>query len=105
MRAMNARRGLVFLLLVAACKQGGAPAGPAEVQLSTDLNAGLVDTALQQAARSGGPRAERIAGMGAGVSALPGAAGAPVQGSAPRPLPPALGDVRWDSEPYGAIAA
>ena len=105
MRAMNARRGLLSLLLIAACKQAGAPAEPAEVQLSTDLNPGLVDTALSQITRAAGPRADRIAGMEAGVSALPGPAGAPVQGSAPKPQPTALGDVRWDSEPYGAIAA
>src|SRR5205823_12996004 len=107
MRAMNARRGLLLLLLlIAACKQAGAPAESAEVQLSTDLNPGLVDTALSQITRGGGARAERIKGMEAGVSALPGAAGAPVQGSAPKPpQPAALGDVRWDSEPYGAIAA
>jgi ABC-type Fe3+ transport system substrate-binding protein len=43
--------------------------------------------------------------MRAGVSVLPGAAGAPVEGGEQTPKPPALGDVRWDSEPYGAIAA
>jgi iron(III) transport system substrate-binding protein len=96
--------------LLPACKQPGAPAGPAEVQLSTDLNPGMVDTALALVARNGGPRAERIAGMRAGVSALPGAAGAPVSvnggpASPPQREPESLGDVRWDSEPYGAIAA
>ena len=75
---------ILFLLgALAACKQSNAPAEPAEVQLSTDLNPGMVDTALAQIVRGGGPRAERIAGMKAGVSALPGAAGAPVGGGAP----------------------
>ena len=97
---------ILFLLgALAACKQSNAPAEPAEVQLSTDLNPGMVDTALAQIARGGGPRAERIAGMKAGVSALPGAAGAPVGGGAPEAPPRQLGDVRWDDEPYGAIAA
>src|SRR5207244_235983 len=41
----------------------------------------------------------------AGVSALPGAAGAPVGGAPSTPQPIAMGDVRWDDEPYGAIAA
>ncbi len=96
----------VLAALVAACKEPNAPPGPAEVQLSTDLNPGMVDTALASIARSGGPRAERIAGMKAGVSALPGPAGAPVKGAAqPAQPPPQLGDVRWDDEPYGAIAA
>src|SRR5437868_4224584 len=85
--------------------QPPAPQGPAEVQLSTDLNPGMVDAALTMIARSGGPRGERIAGMHAGVSVLPGAAGAPVPGGEQTPKPAASGDVRWDSEPYGAIAA
>src|SRR5258708_7395955 len=75
----------VLAALVAACKEPNAPPGPAEVQLSTDLNPGMVDTALASIARSGGPRAERIAGMKAGVSALPGPAGAPVKGAAQLP--------------------
>ena len=99
------RRLAVLAALVAACK-ASAPSGPAEAQLATDLNAGLVDTALGLIARTGGPRAERIAGMRAGVSALPGAAGAPVAaGSPPAQEPAQTGDVRWDDEPYGAIAA
>src|SRR5438105_303316 len=104
---MNAaiRRLWPLLLLLAACKESAAPSGPAEVQLSTDLYPGMVDTALQLVARSGGPRAERIAGMQAGVSALPGPAGAPVDGGAAQPEPAGKGDVRWDDEPYGAIAA
>jgi len=104
---MNAtlRLFLLPLLLVAACKEAGAPGGPAEVELSTDLNQATVDTALLLVARNGGPRAERIAGMQAGVSALPGAAGAPLDGGPPQPQPAAAGDVRWDNEPFGAIAA
>src|SRR5437660_636545 len=93
------------LVAATACKESPPPPGPPEVQLSTDLNPGMVDTALQQIARTGGPRGERIPGMQAGVSALPGAAGAPIAGSPAAPQPSAAGDVRWDDEPYGAIAA
>jgi len=100
----------VLAALLAACKEASAPAGPPEAQLSSDLNLGMIDTALGLIARTGGPRAERIAGMHAGVSALPGAAGAPVLldgGTSAAPAVPTeqLGDVRWDDEPYGAIAA
>jgi iron(III) transport system substrate-binding protein len=75
------------------------------VQVSTDLNPALVDTALSLIGRNGGARGERIAGMHAGVSALAGAAGAPVANGERAPTPEAAGDVRWDTEPYGAIAA
>jgi len=95
----------VLAALLAACSKSSAPQGPAEVQVSTDLNPGMVDTALAMIARSGGPRGERIPGMHAGVSSLPGAAGAPVAGGEQAPTPAEMGDVRWDSEPYGAIAA
>ena len=102
---MPLRRLAVLATLAAACTSR-APSGPAEAQLATDLNPGMVDTALGLIARTGGPRAERIAGMRAGVSALPGAAGAPVAAGAPPAQEPApTGDVRWDDEPYGAIAA
>jgi ABC-type Fe3+ transport system substrate-binding protein len=97
-------RLLMPLLLLLSCKEAGAPGGAAEAQLSSDLNPGMVDTALLLIARNGGPRAERIAGMQAGVSALPGMAGAPLNGGAAQPALAAAGDVRWDSEPYGAIA-
>ena len=96
----------VTAAVLAACSsKPSAPQGPAEVQLATDLNPGMVDTALSMIARNGGPRAERVAGMRAGVSALPGAAGAPVGNGERVPAPEAAGDVRWDSEPFGAIAA
>jgi ABC-type Fe3+ transport system substrate-binding protein len=105
----------VLAALLVACKEASAPAGPAEAQLATDLNAGMIETALGLVARGGGPRAERVAGMHAGVSALPGPAGAPVSlgGGVAQPAPPTpsaaepalAGDVRWDDEPYGAIAA
>ncbi|HUJ25074.1 MAG TPA: extracellular solute-binding protein [Myxococcales bacterium] len=88
-------RMLLALALVLSCKPSGAPGEPAEVQLSTDLNPGMADTALALIARNGGPRAARVAGMQAGASAL-------VDGGA---AAAAAGDVRWDSEPYGAIAA
>lgn len=85
---------LAFCLLLS-CKPPGASGEPAEAQLSTDVNPGMVDTALMLIARNGGPRAERVAGMQAGASAL-------VDGGAQAV---AMGDVRWDNEPYGAIAA
>lgn len=70
-------RGLMLAcVLLVSCKEN-QPGGPAEVQLATNLNAAVVDTALGQISRSGGPRAQR----------------APT------------GDVRWDDEPYEAIAA
>jgi ABC-type Fe3+ transport system substrate-binding protein len=103
---MKSLRSVAVLAgLLAACSNPSAPQGPADVQLSTDLNQAMVDTALSLGARNGGPRGERIAGMHAGVSALPGAAGAPVPGAEQAPKPEAMGDVRWDSEPFGAIAA
>ena len=76
---MNPLRIAVLAALLAACSESSAPQGPADVQVSTDLNPGLVDTALALIARNGGPRGERIPGMHAGVSSLPGAAGAPVR--------------------------
>src|SRR5438067_9176542 len=91
-------------LLAVGCKESGSPPPPAEIQLATDLPEGMIETALKLIERNGGPRAERIPGMRAGVSALPGAAGAPLPGTAPEPVV-ARGDVRWDDEPYGAIAA
>ena len=104
---MTLRSLAVLAALLAACKGSPAPAGPAEVQLSTDLNPGLVGTALGLVAQGGGPRAEAVPGMHAGVSALPGPAGAPVPGASQQAQqePQQLGDVRWDDEPYGAIAA
>ena len=42
---------------------------------------------------TGGPRAERVPGRRAGVSALPGPAGAPLHGAVPEPVAPALVDV------------
>jgi iron(III) transport system substrate-binding protein len=100
MRA-NPMRYLVFAALVLpSCKEKAQPPPPPpEVQLSTDLPEGMIETVLKLIERNGGPRAERIPGMQAGVSALLGAYG----GLPADPAP--LGDVRWDSEPYGAIAA
>ena len=95
----------VLIALCAACSKPAAQQGPVEVQVSSDLNPALVDTALSQIARNGGPRGERVPGMHAGVSALPGPAGAPVGDGQRAEAPSAIGDVRWDTEPYGAIAA
>ena len=103
---MNSLRSVaVAAALLAACSKPSAPQGPADVQVSTDLHPGMVDTALAMIARNGGPRGQRIAGMHAGVSSLPGPAGAPVAGTEQAPKPAAAGDVRWDSDPFGAIAA
>jgi iron(III) transport system substrate-binding protein len=105
-RAMKRLRSIAVLIaLGAACSKPPAPQGPAEVQVSSDLNPALLDTALSQIARNGGPRGERVPGMHAGVSALPGPAGAPVGDGQRAEAPSAIGDVRWDAEPYGAIAA
>ena len=102
------------------------PSPPAaECRLSSDLPATTVDVVLRNAAAQGLPRAERIAGQGLGASALPprpAPAPAPVNNTggaaaalaAPQPATPAPsaapapasgGDLRWDLEPYGAIAA
>jgi iron(III) transport system substrate-binding protein len=88
-------RGLATLLLAAvACSKGAGPAPPPEAQLATDLPTPFIDTALRLIAESGGPRAERIQGASLGAGALAGEA-----------VTPQKGDVRWDAEPYGAIAA
>ena len=115
-------------LAAAGCSGCSEPAPPAaaECQLSSDLPAATVDVALRNAAAQG-PRAERIAGQGLGASALPpraapapaaaitndgGAALAPAPAAMPAtpapstgPAPASGGDLRWDLEPYGAIAA
>ncbi|HZR11326.1 MAG TPA: extracellular solute-binding protein [Myxococcales bacterium] len=103
---MNRLGGIAVLIaLCVACSKPAPQQAPVEVQVSSDLNPALVDTALSQIARNGGPRGERVPGMHAGVSALPGPAGAPVGNGQRAEAPSAIGDVRWDTEPYGAIAA
>jgi ABC-type Fe3+ transport system substrate-binding protein len=77
--------------LAAGCRQSTAP--PAEVQLATDLPAETVDQILRAIAAQGGPRAARIPGQNLGASVL---SGAQAENG---------GDVRWDLEPSGAIAA
>jgi ABC-type Fe3+ transport system substrate-binding protein len=113
---------LLFLAIAASaslatgCRQT-APPPPAEVQLATDLPAGSVDQILRSIAAQGGPRAERIPGQHLGASVLP-APPAGSEGTNPaqiaRASPGAAqaevqlkggADVRWDLEPYGAIAA
>jgi iron(III) transport system substrate-binding protein len=86
------KRSLVLLVAIAACKPA-AQSGPAQVRLATDLNPAMIDTALQLIARNGGPRAERTSGVKEGAAALAQAQ--------PSPTP----DIRWDSDPYGALAA
>jgi iron(III) transport system substrate-binding protein len=88
------RRLATLLLAVAACTKQAAAPEPVEAQLATDLPAPVIDTILTAIAQTGGPRAERIQGASLGAAALADA-GATRQG----------GDVRWDAEPYGAIAA
>jgi ABC-type Fe3+ transport system substrate-binding protein len=101
--------------LAAGCRQS-APAPPAEVHLATDLPADTVEQILRTIVAQGGPRAARIPGQHLGASVLPAAAaGSEGTSSArPRATPGAAqagvqaesgGDVRWDLEPYGAIAA
>ena len=87
-------RRLAPLLMAAACSKQAGPPPPPEVRLATDLPAPVVDTALRLIAQAGGPRAERVAGLPSGAEALT-REGAPADAA----------DVRWDSEPYGAIAA
>ena len=100
MRANPMRCLMLAALVLPSCKEKAQqPPPPPEVQLSTDLPEGFIETALKLIERNGGPHAERIPGMQAGVSALLGSYGG--MGTEPAPL----GDVRWDSEPYGAIAA
>src|SRR2546421_1202979 len=88
-------RVATLLLVGVACSKQAAPLPSPEVRLATDLPAAVIDTALRLIAQAGGPRAERIAAPPPGAEALVGQAGAPGEG----------GDVRWESEPYGAIAA
>jgi len=102
---MTASIRILAIVTLLGCKSAEAPPPPAEVQFATDLPEGMIETALKLIERSGGPRAESVQGMRAGVSALPGAAGAPLAPGAPAEPVVARGDVRWDSEPYGAIAA
>jgi ABC-type Fe3+ transport system substrate-binding protein len=89
---MLLKRRFALLLALVACRPS-AQSGPAEVKLATDLNPAALDTALQLVARNGGPRAERAAGAQEGASALSQDAAV------------ATADIRWDSDPYGAIGA
>ncbi|MBS2023626.1 MAG: extracellular solute-binding protein [Deltaproteobacteria bacterium] len=108
MRTLSSCAALV--LLVSACKD--APPPPPEAQLSTDLPEQTIAIILSNVARQGGPRGERIAGLGLGSSALPPPARPLADGGMPPPPEPTTakapangGDLRWDLEPYGAIAA
>jgi iron(III) transport system substrate-binding protein len=89
-----ARRLATLLLAAVACSKGAGRAPAPEAQLATDLPGPVIDTALRLIAQAGGPAAERIPGAAAGAGAL--------EADAP---PARKGDVWWDSEPYGAIAA
>jgi ABC-type Fe3+ transport system substrate-binding protein len=98
---------------VLACKEDPRP--PPEARLATDLPAKTVDQILRSVAAQGGPRAERVAGLGLGASALPSlpeTSAAAGKGAVPAASAPAsaaeqsaASDVRWDVEPYGAIVA
>ncbi len=94
-----------LLLALAACKD--APPLPAECKLSTDLPAATVDIILRGAAGAGLPRAERVPGLGLGAGALASApeAGSGAAAAFATPAAPLDADLRWDLEPYGAIAA
>jgi len=107
---------LVFLCFAGAfaCKE--EPPAPAEARLATDLPAATADQLLRSVVAQGGPRAERAPGLGLGASALPslteasaGPGTTPAAGkgapAASTPGQSATSDVRWDLEPYGAIAA
>jgi ABC-type Fe3+ transport system substrate-binding protein len=87
-------RVAALLLAAVACSKQAAPPPPPQVRLATDLPAAVIDTALRLIAQTGGPRAERVAAPPGGAEALGRAAAAGESG-----------DVRWESEPYGAIAA
>jgi iron(III) transport system substrate-binding protein len=87
-------------LALAACKD--APPPPPECKLSTDLPAATVDIILRGAVGAGQPRAERVPGLGLGAAALAAATSTPTGAAPPVPLD---ADLRWDLEPYGAIAA
>src|ERR1700730_9824064 len=98
------------------CRQSGPPPR-AEVHLATDLPADTVDQILRTIAAQGGPRAERIPGQHLGASVLPAPAARPAGTNSAQPARATegtaqaavqvedLGDVRWDLEPSGAIAA
>ena len=91
-----------LILLVAAllaCKPQPA-AQVSTVKLETDLPDAVVDTALRLIASGGGPVGERVEARPSDASALPAAPGQ----KPAAPTPPASG-LRWESEPYGAIAA
>jgi iron(III) transport system substrate-binding protein len=89
-----ARRLGTLLLAAVACSKGAGTGPAVEAQLATDLPAPFIDTALRLIVQGGGPPTERVQGASLGAGALGGAtAGAQ------------KGDVRWDTEPYGAIAA
>ncbi len=95
--------GAFLAILLLACKQQpAAPAQPAAaaVTLQTDLPEAMVDTALRLIASSGGPLGERVAAQKTDASALPAA-----PGQKPAAPAPAGSDLRWECEPYGAIAA
>ena len=111
------------LALLGACRPQ-APAA-AEVQLASDLPAATLEQALKLAAAQGAPRGERIAGLALGAADLPAAAGGDAGSMGTRTVAvPTIatptssaagldagaaagrgGDLRWDLEPYGAMAA
>jgi ABC-type Fe3+ transport system substrate-binding protein len=118
----------VSILLLAACKASspGQPvAPPVSVRVASDLPGPVIETALRNVAQSGGPRAEVVKAQAPGANALQTPAAVPDAGLPPATdnaaaraavatslpadagatVPPADIDVRWNSEPYGAIAA
>ncbi|GAC1339258.1 MAG: hypothetical protein NVSMB23_08050 [Myxococcales bacterium] len=115
---LSPRTAPLALLAGALLACAEAPRAPAEARLASDLPSATVDQLLRNVASRGGPRAERDPGQGLGASALPslpatsagpGATTGPAVPASAVPEPAtaasAASDVRWDLEPYGAIAA
>ena len=95
--------GFFLAMPLLACKEEPArpaAAAAAAVKLQTDLPDAVVDTALRLIASSGGPAGARVETRKTDASVLPAA-----PGQKPVAPAPAGSDLRWESEPYGAIAA
>src|SRR5260370_37425937 len=71
MRANPMRYLVLAALLLSSCKEKAQPPPPPpEVQLSTDLPEGMIETVLKLIERNGGPRAARVPGLAEAGSAL-----------------------------------
>jgi ABC-type Fe3+ transport system substrate-binding protein len=88
-----------------ACKpqpeaSAAAALAAAAVKLETDMPDAVVDTALRLIAANGGPSGARVEAQKTDATVLPAA-----PGQRPAAPAPAAAELRWESEPYGAIAA